>query len=56
MMRTGDQQEDVRMNARCVLMEFDLFIARHFEQWMTFVPGGMTMRFADLILPGLFGG
>ncbi len=38
MVRTGDQQEDVRVNVRRVLAEFETFIAGHPEQWMMFVP------------------
>ncbi len=38
MVRTNDQEEDVRINVRRVLAEFEAFIAHHPEQWMMFVP------------------
>ncbi|MGC9400289.1 MAG: lysophospholipid acyltransferase family protein [Anaerolineae bacterium] len=38
MVRSGDREEDVRINVRRVLAELEAFISRHPEQWMMFVP------------------
>ncbi len=38
LVRTGDLQEEIRINQQRVLSEVEALIARHPEQWMMFVP------------------